>query len=71
LFGGQFIDRYDCAISLADLDDLLKLLDDYKIQSTLLVPSTPAVQLLDRLPGWRRIYSDGVAVVHRRKVTPD
>jgi hypothetical protein len=71
LFGGQFIDRYNRDISLADLDDLFKLLDDFKIRSTLLAPGTPAVQLLDRLPQWQRVYSDGVAVVHQRKAAPD
>jgi len=67
LFGGQFIARYNRDISLADLDDFLKLLDEYSIRSTLLAPNTPAVQLLDRLPQWQRVYGDGVAVVHRRK----
>jgi hypothetical protein len=67
LFGGYFIDRYNRAISLADLNDFIKLLDEYKIQSTLLAPSTPAVGLLDRLPEWQRVYGDGIAVVHKRK----
>jgi hypothetical protein len=71
LFGGYFIDRYNRDLSLADLSDLLKLLDDYNIRSTLLAPSTPAVSLLDRLPGWQRVYSDDVAVVHMRRAAPD
>jgi hypothetical protein len=32
----------------------------------LLEPGTPAVALLDRLPDWQRVYSDDVAVVHKR-----
>jgi hypothetical protein len=71
LFGGHFIDRYNRDISLADLNDLLKLLDDYKIRSTLLTPGTPAVALLDRLPGWQRVYGDGIAVVHKRRAVSD
>jgi len=67
LFGGHFIDRYNRDISLADLNDFLKLLDEYGIQSTLLTPSTPAVGLLDRLPEWQRVYGDAIAVVHKRK----
>jgi len=43
------------------------LLDEYHIGATLLTPSTPAVALLDRLPDWKRIYSDDVAVVHARR----
>jgi hypothetical protein len=72
LFGGHFIDRYNRDISLADLSDFIKLLDEYEIRSTLLVPSTPAASLLDRLPGWQRVYSDGIAVVHKRRAAaPD
>ena len=67
LFGGPFIDRYNRAISLVDLNDFLKLLDGYSIRSTLLAPSTPAVLLLDRLPGWQRVYIDEIAVVHKRR----
>jgi hypothetical protein len=29
-------------------------------------PGTPANAFLDRLPGWRRLYADDVAVVHIR-----
>jgi len=67
LYGGPFIERYNKAISLADLSDFLKLLDQYKIAATLLEPNTPAVALLDRSPDWQRAYSDNVAVVHKRR----
>jgi hypothetical protein len=66
LYGGAFIERYNRDIALADLDDFLKLLDQYKIGATLLEPNTPAVALLDRLPDWKRVYGDDVAVVHKR-----
>lgn len=66
LYGGQFVNRYNRSLALADLNDFLKLLDDYKIDATLLEPDTPAVLLLDRLPDWRRVHSDNVAVVHKR-----
>jgi hypothetical protein len=68
LYGGPFIARYNRDISLADLGDFLKLLDQYKFGATLLAPSTPAVALLDRLPDWQRVYSDEVAVVHKRRL---
>jgi hypothetical protein len=45
---------------------LPQLLADYHIDWTLLQPSDPALLLLDQLPGWRRIYTDAVAVVHVR-----
>jgi hypothetical protein len=67
LFGGPFIARYNRDLSLADLNDFLKLLDQYKFGATLLEPETPAVAMLDRLPDWQRVYSDDVAVVHKRR----
>jgi hypothetical protein len=67
LYGGEFIARYNRDLSLADLGDFLKLLDQYKFGATLLAPDTPAVALLDRLPDWQRVYSDDVAVVHKRQ----
>jgi hypothetical protein len=42
------------------------LLDKYHIQSTLLPTEAAANALLDRLPGWRRLYADDIAVVHVR-----
>lgn len=70
LYGGPFIDRYNRALALTDLGDFLKLLDEYDIGATLLAPRTPAVAMLDRLPQWQRVYSDDVAVVHKRRDTP-
>jgi hypothetical protein len=70
LFGGPFIARYNRDIALADLGDFLELLDQYKFGATLLTPETPAVALLDRLPDWQRVYSDNVAVVHKRLTSP-
>ncbi|HEX5509895.1 MAG TPA: hypothetical protein VFX37_15450 [Pseudolabrys sp.] len=67
LYGGDFINRYNRAVSLSDLPEFVKLLDRYDIRATLLSPRTPAVALLDRMPGWKRVYSDDVAVVHKRR----
>ena len=59
--------RLDRALSLQNLPDLLRLLDEYRIGATLLALSTPAVALLDRSPDWKRVYADDVAVVHTRR----
>lgn len=67
LYGARFINRYTQAVSLSDLPDFVKLLDQYGIRATLLSPHTPAVALLDRMPNWQRVYSDDVAVVHKRR----
>jgi hypothetical protein len=69
LYGRQLMLRHHRALSLQDLPDLLQLLDDYHIGATLLSPATPAVAFLDRLPDWKRIYADEVAVVHKRIVS--
>ncbi|MGY4478362.1 hypothetical protein [Bradyrhizobium sp. USDA 3364] len=68
LYGAAFLKRYLRAITLEDLPDLVRLLDEYKVESTMLLPSTPAVGLLDRLPEWERVFADDVAVIHIRRV---
>jgi hypothetical protein len=67
LYGNAFMMRHYHALNLQNIPDFLRLLDEYKIGTTLLAPTTPAVGLLDRLPDWQRIYSDDVAVVHMRR----
>jgi hypothetical protein len=71
LYGETFYMRYLRAVTLQDLPDFLRLLDEYQIGATLLTPATPAVALLDRLPGWERLYADATAVVHRRREAAD
>jgi len=67
VYGRDFTLRHHRALNLQNLPDFLALLEEYRIGVTLLAPTTPAVSLLDRLPGWRRVYGDGSAVVHRRE----
>lgn len=66
MYGDELLKRYNGALSLQEPADLPRLLEDYRISWTLLEPHTPALALLDRLPGWRRIHADEVAVVHVR-----
>ncbi|WP_338699128.1 hypothetical protein V5279_16685 [Bradyrhizobium sp. 26S5] len=68
LYGPVFLNRYLRTVSLDDLADFVKLLDEYKIDATLLFPSTPAIALLDRMPEWERTYADDIAVVHVRRM---
>jgi hypothetical protein len=68
LYGERYMLRHDRALSLQNLPDFLQLLDEYRIGATLLAPSTPAVALLDRLPDWKRVYADDIAVVHTRRI---
>ena len=65
MYGDALLKRYLDA-TLHDTGKLPQLLDDYHIGWTLLEPGTPAPAMLDRLPGWKRVYTDAVAVVHVR-----
>lgn len=64
-YGDAFIKQYTEAITLQS-DEFLKLVERYGITWTLLPPDRPVIQLLDHLPGWRRLYADPIAVVHVR-----
>jgi hypothetical protein len=69
LFGDAFLQRYVAAASAVG-NALPDLLERYAVQWTLLEPQSPAVGLLDHLPGWERVYAGPEAVVHRRKNLP-
>ncbi len=45
---------------------LSEILERYHIAWTLLAPGIGAVGVIDRLPGWERVYADDRAVIHRR-----
>lgn len=61
MYGDDFMRRY------AQPDQLPGLLDQYKIDWTILAADHVSVPLLDHLPGWHRIYSDNIAIVHVRE----
>lgn len=64
LYGADFMRRYGNAVSLADLPGLEKLLAEYHITGTLLQTGMPAIDWLDRMPGWKKVYADDIATVH-------
>lgn len=66
LYGEKFVMTYNDAVEGRKVDQLLRLLDDYHIDATLLVPKYPAAQLLDHIEGWKRLYADDTAVIHVR-----
>jgi hypothetical protein len=69
MYGDEFFFNYQDALQLKDSELLPKLLERYRVDWTLLRPGLPAVALLDRLPGWKRLYADETAVVHVRDET--
>lgn len=67
LYGGDFIKRYVQAVSLGGEEPFDAVLDRYAIDWTLLPKDQAANQLLTRLPGWRRAYSDEAATIFVRE----
>jgi hypothetical protein len=70
LYGGDFVERHHNALMLRNVEAFFQLLKYHHIDATLLQPGTPAIGLLDRMPGWKRIYADNIAVLHVRVATP-
>ncbi len=67
MYGDALMTEASNASELRTDRALQKLLAKYRIGWTLLHPESPAVQLLDFLPEWKRVYGDSVAVVHVRR----
>ncbi|WP_443748292.1 hypothetical protein [Asticcacaulis solisilvae] len=66
LYGPAFLDRYaDLAAGRSDV--MAKAFDNDGVKWTFLRPDTPMARAMDRLPGWRRAYADGNAVIHVRR----
>lgn len=65
LYGDEFLKNY-ARIIAPEPQALEATLARYGIRWTLLKPDSPAVAVLDMMPGWRRLYADDVAVVHVR-----
>ncbi|MES3002700.1 MAG: hypothetical protein V4787_18565 [Pseudomonadota bacterium] len=66
MYGEQFMKAYVYAMEQRTPGGLEKLLAQYDIGWTLLEPENSTTAVLDRLPGWKRLYADKVAVVHVR-----
>ncbi len=66
LYGGAALRQY-AAITRPDAAALGAALTDGHVAWTILSPGNPAVAVMDLLPGWCRLYADGVAVVHARR----
>jgi hypothetical protein len=67
MFGNDFLNKFLKGAHDSSDASLVDLLDRYRVSWTLLAPGEGAVAALDRLPGWRRVYTDHTAVVHVRQ----
>jgi hypothetical protein len=66
LYGENFVMDFFKAVEAKKLDNLPRLLEEYRIDATLMVADAPAAQVLDHIKGWKRLYADDIAVVHVR-----
>jgi len=65
LYGDRFLANY-ARIMAPDPKALAQALARYRVAWTILPPSSPAVAMLDLMPGWHRLSTDAIAVVHVR-----
>jgi len=65
--GEKFFVDHNAASGLMEPDNLFRLLEQYRIEATLMRTQSAATKLLDHIDGWQKIYSDGTATIHLRK----
>ena len=63
----DFVRRYANAVTLKDIDDAFRLLDEYKVRWVLLLPEEPLGKALARSALWDKVYSDDYSVVLVRR----
>ncbi|MBV9511050.1 MAG: hypothetical protein JO303_12295 [Caulobacteraceae bacterium] len=66
LYGDAAMQSYVDAEQAKSPEAVARLLGRYGVTWTLLAPSSPLAALLDRTPGWVRVYGDGWAVTQVR-----
>jgi hypothetical protein len=66
MYGDAFTNAFFRA-DQPDLATLDALLTRWKVAWTILAANDPTVAVMDRRPGWRRLYADRYAVVHVRE----
>jgi hypothetical protein len=67
LYGEKFFVDHNAASGLMEPENLFRLLDQYKIEATLMRTQSAATKLLDHIDGWQKVYSDDIATIHVRK----
>jgi hypothetical protein len=65
MYGDAFLTDY-AEIMRPDRALLARTLDERGIRWTILRAASPALEVMDTLPGWHRLFADKVAVVHAR-----
>jgi hypothetical protein len=64
LYGEKFFVDHNAASGLMEPENLFRLLDDYKIEATLMRTQSAATKLLDHINGWQKVFTDDIATIH-------
>ena len=67
LYGEKFFVDHNAASGLMEPENLFRLLDEYKIEATLMRTQSAATKLLDHIDGWQKVYADDIATIQLRK----
>ena len=67
LYGEKFFVDHNAASGLMQPENLFRLLDEYRIEATLMRTQSAATKLLDHIDGWQKVYADEIATIHLRK----
>jgi hypothetical protein len=68
LFLGDFMTQF--ATGPRDEAALSKAIAQYDVRWTIMPPGDARVALLDKMPGWHRVYADKFAVIHQQLSEP-
>jgi hypothetical protein len=66
LYGEKFFVDHNAASGLMEPENLFRLLDEYKIEATLMRTQSAATKLLDHIDGWQKVFTDDIATIHFR-----
>jgi hypothetical protein len=67
LYGEKFFVDHNAASGLMEPQNLFRLLEEYKIEATLMRTQSAATKLLDHVDGWQKVYADDIATIHLRR----
>jgi hypothetical protein len=67
LFGEKFMVDHNNASGLQEPENLFRLLEQYRIEATLMRTQSAATKLLDHMDGWQKVYTDEIATIHVRR----
>jgi hypothetical protein len=67
LYGEKFFVDHNAASGLMEPENLFRLLEEYRIEATLMRTQSAATKLLDHVDGWQKVYADDIATIHVRR----